>query len=362
MADEKATLIVGGKKFEDWETVWVQRIRGDGFHQFRFTAAERDLASQGYAQLQIKPEDECIIELAGDLAINGMVVTRQAAFDEGNHGVLLQGVSKTWAAARAGIVHETGNFDGKTFMQIAEEVLKPTGVKGTKIGTIGETPFRLAQVHPGENIFQFLTRLATDAKVLVSCTKDGDFLFVGEHKPQSLGALIEGQNIRKCQATISVSAQRSEYILRNQGGADDKDNMRKQSEQEAKETGKLKKVYSPIVVPNEQPTWTPKELQERAKNESMWTEAQAIQATVVVQGWTAGNGKIWEEGKSVSIKSKMAMLDMELVIQSVTFTQDNNSGTLTTLLCVPPWSLNVSGYALGQSVGATLDRTPGSPD
>ena len=140
--------------------------------------------------------------------------------------------------------------------------------------------------------------------------------------------------------------------------------MRKQAEQEAKEKGALKKVYRPILVPNEQPVWTSDELKTRAKNEKMWTEAQQVQATFVVQGWKSGTGKLWEAGADVSVKSKMAMINQDLSIQSATFTQDNNSGTLTTLLCVAPWGLNgKSDYKVSPGdIGQTLDRTPGTPD
>jgi len=365
MADDKATLIVGGGKFEDWESVWVQHTWGDPYSQFRFTAAERDLAKNGYAQLQIKPEDSCTIELAGELAITGIVITRQAAFDESNHGVLLQGVSKTWSAASSSIIHETNSFDGKSFMQIAEEVLKPTNIKGMKFGTISDKAFERQHSHPGDSIFSFLERIGKERKVIVTCDKDGNFLFVGEdHPTKQLGALVEGVNIRKCQAVISISAQRSDFILHGSSAADDKDNMRKQAEQEAKEKGALKKVYRPILVPNEQPVWTSDELKTRAKNEKMWTEAQQVQATFVVQGWKSGTGKLWEAGADVSVKSKMAMINQDLSIQSATFTQDNNSGTLTTLLCVAPWGLNgKSDYKVSPGdIGQTLDRTPGTPD
>jgi len=343
--DERATLIVGGKKFEDWETVWVQHTWGDPYSQFRFTAAER----AGEAVLQIMPEESCVIELAGELAITGIVVTRQAAFDESNHAVQLQGVSKTWAAASSSIIHKTNSYDGKSFMQIAEEILKPTGVKGMKLGTISEKPFERVHSRPGVAIFDFLKDLASERKIIVTCDKDGNFLFVGEHPDSgSLGALIEGVNIRRCQAVISISAQRSDFIVHGSSAANDQDNMRKQAEQNAEEKGTLKKIYRPILVPNEQPVWTEGELKQRAKNEAMWTEAQQVQATFVVQGWKAGTGKLWEAGKNVSVKSRMAMLNMELSIQSVTYTQDNATGTLTTLVCVAPWGLNgQSDYKVG---------------
>lgn len=336
--DEKATLIVGGSKFEDWESVWVQKTWGDSFHQFRFTCAERDEAPK-----QLKPEDECEIELAGELAITGMILTRQAAYDENSHGVMLQGVSNSWAAARSSIIHETNSFDGKTFMQIAEEVLEKTGVKGTKKGTISETKFDRMHTHIGETIFQFLERIAKERKIIVTADKDGNFLFVGEnYSGEQIGALVEGVNIKRCNAVLSVSAQRSEFLVNSSTAATDSQHGRKASEQQAKEKSKGLKRYSVLLVPNEQPVWTEDEVKKRLKNERMWTEAQQVQATIVVQGWKAGTGKLWEPGQQVSVKSKMALIDQELAIQSATYTQDDASGTLTTLVCVAPSGLNGS--------------------
>jgi hypothetical protein len=40
--EETATLIVAGRKFEDWGTVWLQHNLTDSYAQFRFTCAERD--------------------------------------------------------------------------------------------------------------------------------------------------------------------------------------------------------------------------------------------------------------------------------------------------------------------------------
>jgi prophage tail gpP-like protein len=341
--EERATLIVGGQRFEDWESVWVQKNAGDSFHQFKFQAAERDPSPKLYQLLQFKPEDECTIELAGELAITGIILTRQTAYDEGNHGVLLQGVSETWGAASSSIVHKTNSFDEKTFKQIVEEVLKPTGVKAVYRGQPSEEIFKKMHTQHGETIFDFLKRLASERKIVVTCDKEGNFLFICEqHKAESIGALIEGVNIRKCQAVISISSQRSELIVHGSSPANNDQNMRTQAEQEAIEKGTLTKIYRPIIVPNEQPVWTEKELKQRAKNEAMWTEAQQIQATFVVQGWKSGTGKLWEPDTKVSVKSKMAMLDRELIIQSVTYTQDDSSGTLTTLLCITPSGLNES--------------------
>src|SRR5262249_23183659 len=127
---EKAKLIVGGGSFEDWTSVWVQKTYGDAFDQFKFTCPDPEGASPGQiynVTQQFGPGDDCTILLAGELAITGEVLTRQTSYDANNHGVQLHGVTKTWAGTTSSIEHETSEFDGKSFKDIAEEILKKTG-------------------------------------------------------------------------------------------------------------------------------------------------------------------------------------------------------------------------------------------
>jgi prophage tail gpP-like protein len=340
---EKATLSVGGGNFEDWESVWVQHTWGDAYSLFQFTCAERDTAQ--VAQ-QFKPMDDCTVTLAGQKAIEGYILTRQVAFDAYHHGVMLGGVNKTWSAARSSIDHKTSSFDNKDFKTIADEVLKPTGIKSKTEGTLDPTKFDFMHCAPGEPIFHFLERIGRDRKIIVTCTKDGEFLFVGEGRSSgSQGQLIEGQNILKMQCVISESAQYKKYIVRGQINANDKKKYEKVARQESTADGRLKKVYSLKIIPIEQGVYNAKELQKRADNESMWTEAQEVKATIVVQGWqpggpSGGSGELWQAGKDVKVTSHMAMIDQILSIQQVTYTQDSQSGSLTTLVCVAPWGLN----------------------
>jgi prophage tail gpP-like protein len=78
----------------------------------------------------------------------------------------------------------------------------------------------------------------------------------------------------------------------------------------------------------------------RNDTETMLHEGQRIEATITVQGWFTSAGNLWQAGKKVMVQSRMAMLNMELIVQSVTFTQDSRSGSTTTLTCLQPWALN----------------------
>jgi prophage tail gpP-like protein len=359
---EVASIVVGGRRFDDWESVWVQHRWTEQYPLFRFTAAERDPVPELWQTLQFKPQDECAIYLGGMLAINGVILTRQVAYDANSHGVMLQGVGIQWYVGRASVLDEKGNFDEMTFEQIARKVIAPFGVGIHVIGSLNATPFKRLQVNPGETVWDFLERLARVRGIILGSDHLGNFLLIGDHAGSLIGSLIEGVNILKCQCVIAVENMFSEYWVRAQTAASDDQHGRQASEQECKVPGTAKR-YSPLLTPAEQPVWNLAEVCDRASNEALWHEGTIIQATITVQGWFNPAGGLWAAGADVIVRSPMAMLDMVLKVQTATFTQDRNSGTLTMLDLVAPWLLkDRSDFNVGR-VGApqapTGTRPPG---
>jgi prophage tail gpP-like protein len=359
---EIATLIVGGLKFEDWESVWIQWSWADAFSQFRFSCAEREPYPLPGQVLQFAPGTTVEIYLGGVQVITGVIITRQVAYDAESHVVQLQGVSSSWFAARSGIDHKTSDFDGKSFTQIASEILGPTGVGFTTVGEIDETPFKSgATPSAGETIIAFLERLARDRKIIVSNTPDGKFLFIGDHEWPPTGDLIEGINIKKMQCVISSDTAYSDFVVKAQKAASDSEWGAKASEQEARVKGSLG-PYSILLTAIEHPVWTAAEVAKRAQTEKMWNDDLGrIDANVLVYGWfrplpqvmqtntppdmtlggpTTGH-TLWMPGDDVIVHSPMAMLYQQpLKIRTVTWTQDNNGGTQTLLQCTLPEGLN----------------------
>jgi prophage tail gpP-like protein len=339
---EVAVLDVNGKTFEDWESVWVQQRWADSFTYFRFTAAERDpiINRKGgpfplIAKLQFKPGDKCTITLAGQLAVTGYIETRQVAYDANAHGVMLIGKSATAWAARSSVDTKTGNFDKKNIVQVAQQVIAPYGVGLRVIGSPDMTPFDKLQNEKGELVWDFLERIARPRGVVMGSDSKGNFLLIGEHSYPVVSQLVEGQNIKSCQCIITHEHIYTEYRVDGQAPASD-DNAGTASSELTGKVGGTSPVISKLITAAEQPVKTQAEIQARAKNESVWHEGTTIQATIVVQGWLRDGSSLWQAGDDVHVHSPMAMLDNTMKIQNCTFTQDNNSGTLTTLDLVNP--------------------------
>jgi prophage tail gpP-like protein len=353
-SEEVATLIVNGMIYENWETVWIHWNFGEPWAQFRFTATED--VDQSFAQFA--PGDEFEAFLGGQPVMSGVILVRQTAYDKNSHTVVLQGVSLTWYAARASIIDKKTEFEG-TFTEIASKVLAPTCSSFKTWGNISSLPFEYPQrPSPGETIFQFLERIGRNRNIMVVSDPYGDFLFIGDHAGEKVADLQEGENILKMQAIIKDLEPYSEYLIRASKPANDEQNMGSASELESKRMGTAA-CYSPHLTPIEHPAEKP-ELDLRANHEYDFNEKK-VEANVTVQGWfNSVSGMRWDPGQDVYVKSPMALLDMLMVIEAVTFTQDSRSGSLTVLKCVAPWNWNDTNWLIGEGNHHVIQAPTGS--
>jgi prophage tail gpP-like protein len=333
--NEVATLIVAGRRFEDFKTVMVEHRWAEAFPRFAFTTADIVEAPPSWEMLQFKPGDACTVYLGGHIAVNGVILTRQSVYAAENHLVRLEGVGITWAAARSSIMDKESKFDNMTFEQIARKVIAPTGVGVDVIGQLDATPFpKGTKNQPGESVWDFLENLARVRGIVLGSTPFGAMLLIGEHNYTAVENLIEGQNVLRMNCIISVAPTRSQFLVRGSSMGGDGHSGPMASEMEASVPGSLS-LYSPLLVPSEQPVWNVGELEMRANAERRWNEGERIQATCVVQGWLRAGKALWMAGDKVHVLSPMAMLDMDMKIYSATFSQDEQ-GTITTLsLCEP---------------------------
>ena len=306
-----------------------------------------------------------MIKLGGKVVLTGVIITRQVAFDDKSHGVMLEGVGITWYASRASIIDDTGNFDGLNFVQVAEKILAPTGIGMKIVGAIDPTPFKKLQAPKGETIFNFLDKLARDRKVILAQDEKGRFVFIGDHAAGIVGDLIEGVNIKSMQCVISDNDLYSEYYTDAQTAGGDDKYGKDAGEQRATAPGTAKR-YSPLMTVIEHPVWTDQEVKTRNRAETMWREGTKVEATVVVYGWFDRNHGLWGIYQNVYVRSPMAMLDMNMSIKAVTFTQDSKAGSRTTLQVVAPWRLNDmtefgTGNQLPPPADSKTDTTPAKP-
>jgi prophage tail gpP-like protein len=337
---EVAVLVVNGVKFEDWETVWVQHRWADGWPLFRFTAAENADMPVSWLSLQFKPGDSCAIYLGGQLAINGIILTRQTAYDANSHQVELSGAGKTWAAGTSSVDAEKANFDNMTLKQIADKAYGDRGVTVRQVGTLDETPFPHVQAPPGGQVFDFIDHLARQKGATLGSDHLGNMLLIGEHSGTVVQNLVEGQNIKKMQCIITNEMLSAVYSAVGQGANAEEMPAAGAAKVRADVPSEAYRGYDKFIqTPLEHPPMSQAEADARAFYEKRFRDGTQITAHATVQGWLRDNIDLWRCGEDVQVISPMAILNFIMKIQTLTFQQDNQSGTTTVLELVMPWKL-----------------------
>ena len=338
---EVAELTVNDTVFQDWETVWVQHRWADGWPLFRFTAAENATMPVSWIDLQFKPGDACTIKLGGVQAIVGIILTRQTAYDANNHMVELSGAGRTWAASTSSLDVKDSNFDGMTLQAIADKVYGKFGVSVIPVGTVDATPFPHQNGQPGITIFDFVENLARQRGATLGSDGKGNMLLIGDHVGTVVEQLVEGQNIMKMQCVISNEMMASKYSAVGQGANAESMPASQANFLEATvNSSNYRGAYKFIQQVLEHPFMNPAEVAKRAAYEAQFRDGTQIRANVTVQGWLRDGVDLWRCGDDVVVISPMAMLNFVMKIQTLTFQQDNQSGTTTTLELVMPWMLS----------------------
>lgn len=341
---EQATLIVNGRNYTEWKTVQVKHnIRGNPMYTARFTCSEAMPLAKNLDALRIKPNDVCTILLAGFGAFRGKVVTRQVYFDANNHHVEIQ-CSTIVDFNNASVISKTGEWINKTFEQIAREVLDKVGVKLIiEGGSLPAIKFPRVNAAPGESIFGFLDTLARSLAasgglgIGFTSNENGDFVVVVGPSGGS-DTLVEGENILIGREILFSSSAGSSIILYSQGPGTDQKNgaaVAHQPYYSKKETTPFTKGVPPNITHSDIPTSSTDVLKGRADNESAWSGEDEMTVEATVYGWLRPSGGLWRRNQTVNVKSPSLLMKGEpLRAKTVTFTQDDRTGTRTTLeLC-----------------------------
>jgi len=330
---EVAEITVNGKRFRDWESVTVKLAEGESNPSAKFTVSEGAPLVKTFAEMQIRPGDHCTVTLAGELAFKGYVETRQVGYTAQQHGIEIIAVGYTKALADGAAETETMEFRDKTWKQIADEVVQPAGVKVVPKSPLPNKKFDRASIPPGMSKFDFLEMLARQRGITLGSDKDGNL--TARIKWSGGGdKLVEGYNILEGREVWTINQGDGPNDAIGQTGARGPDfgakvaRSRGTSQNTSKPGGPG--VHAPNVQ-NAEHAVDKNDAQTRSDTESDQRGNEELQVTIVVQGWLRPSGGLWEPGEKAHVKSPMLIVDEELDIARVTFSQDNKKGSLTTL-------------------------------
>jgi prophage tail gpP-like protein len=344
--DEVCEIIVNGQIFRDWKSVLVNKVWMAPYDYARFTTSEGYTwedkpVPESWDVLRLRPGDYASVILGGEEALSGYITTRQAAYAASHHIVELTVKTNTWQLAKGQATSPTMELRDKTFVEAAQEIVKPFGItyehrgppptnKHERINLVGKTAWQ---------VLEELSR--SDGVVLGATPKGPGDVLVGTPENWIEGgtdAAIEGKNILEGREILSIEANpgpasvdtqnepkagrhgaQSTHMPANTGGL----------AEYAKSFG-FKGVHMPLGIRMEVPG-SASSAQGRGAFERYASGVESVILDIVVQGWKRPSGALWQKGQLVYVDSPMLIIKEGIWCKSVTFTQDDRSGTRTAL-------------------------------
>jgi prophage tail gpP-like protein len=362
---EVASVVIDGFEYATWESVMVQHRWMEAFPIFEIAVSEPTPSPTSFSALRFDIGDLVTVYLAGIQAIYGVISVRQSASDEQSHGVQLIGKGLSWQMAKSSISLGLGNFDGQSIVQIATTICAPYNVPVKVVGNVDMTPFARLQSVPGEPAWDFLERQARFRNTIIGSDEFGALLLIGQNIPAiQPDTLIEGgknRNIEKINVVKSNDTLFANYFATGQNVGSDQI-WGAAAAQIAAQVGGLDPLLSSLVIPVEEAV-AAAELQKRLLFEKQIHDATQVRATVTVPGWLRSSGDLWRVGQTYTVIAPDHFPGfpngIQLAAQVVTFQQNEESGTITTLELVLPWLLNGSLFQQGLPAGPKpSDVTP----
>lgn len=347
--EETVILTVNGRDYKDWESVTVKHEKkARPPFTCRFTCSEGTPIAKNFAVLQIKPGDKCTVTLAGFPAFKGTVMTRQVYYDANRHHIEIQ-CGTFVELSTASVITPTMEWKNQTFTQIGNDVLKRFGYAMKFEG--GSPPNKKiprVSAMMGESVQDFMDQLArsqkTDSGTGIAFTSDPQENYVVIVGPGTdRDTVTEGKDIIIGREILYNPSAANYHPTISQGPGSDKAWGAKVAHVPfAQQALEMFGGAPPSVIVGEIPTSDNQDLSERSSTEAKWKGESQITVIVTVYGWTRPSGGLWKINQKVNVYSPMLLMEGdELEAKSVTFTQDNNTGTRTTLeLC--------NALALGQ--------------
>jgi prophage tail gpP-like protein len=365
---EVAVLIVNGVYYRDWESVMVKLdFYEQAFARFRFTCSEGMPLAKNFAKLRIKPGDHVDVSLAGiKVIVDGIVYSRQVSYSARAHHIEIQGVSQSHKLTQGSVVHKTGEWKNASFQQIARSVMgSPFNVALRVIGSLPTEPFDRVHLQFGETPMQLIERLARARNIVLGSDGKPGLLATTNPGGGVQGQVIEGVNILEGRELWTYYAADKDVVAAlSQKPGGDKVSMTGAAHELFQKTnalsfgGGLGQALTKLTAA-EVPSGIP-DLRNRNDQENSKGLTERIELFITVQGWLRPDGGLWNvpspdgTGADVYVRSPMLIMDQVLHTKSVTFTQDNSTGTRTTLELV-----NILGtpQSLQEPSGAGAETT-----
>ena len=321
------TLETGGRTFQGWEQLSINRSLESGADGFSFLAAndpEDENIKSSFKPFQYQ---ECKVKIDGETIITGNIDVPSFDFNTGGKNVNIQGRSKTGVLIDCSYDGSSYQFRNMTLKDIAYQVCLPFGINVNCLNNSGN--IAEAILEPGQTPFEFLSGLAQANSLLISNDANGNLLI---YKPDISQApvqnIIEGKdNFISGSSSFDGQARFSKIKMNvQQDGANNIQGIALDS---------FITKYRPIIINGSETDGA------NVTKAAEWKRAQMLASSfgisVVMAGFRTPSGLLYSPGQIVTLKSPALHIYKEtsFLIAEPNFTIDT-SGKITQMRLVFP--------------------------
>lgn len=328
MGPELVTVDAGGQRWTAFTSVSADAAIDEAARSFRLEiAAEVGAAATAWA---FKAGTRVEIRANGDLVCIGHVDRYQPRISKDTATVTVTGRSLAADVVDSAAVDPTGRFENKTVADIGNALGKAHGITFRAVGTL--KPIKIAQVTPGETVFQVVERLARQQNLTLAGDADGNVtLYSPEKAERHAGMIAQGQNLLEGSADHNWSGRFSEYRVLGQAplgtGPD-----ALEVEAIARDSG-VSRQRTLVIV--ERTDIDKERAKGRAKARRDRAAGKSLSAQVSLQGWRDEGGQLWTPGRKVFLLSDFLRVSQDMLVERVAWSQDGN-GSISQLTLVDP--------------------------
>lgn len=326
-------LRVNGNYFGGWQSVKVELGIEQLAGTFDLTVTDKWNTTQGQRAMQIRPGQACELLIDRQTVITGYVDDTGPRYDKQSHSINVTGRDRAADLVDCSAIYKSGQWSNKKLEQIAADLCKPFGIQVMTVADTGAA-FESFSIQEGESVFETLERAARMRAVLLMSDGLGNLLITRAGTVRAPAGLAEGENILTAEGTFSWKDRFSDYIVKGQAQGNDEH----YGETVAHPSGTVKdnviNRYRPLIITAED-QGSNATLKQRAEWERNVRAGRGARATISVQGWDVG-GQLWKPNTITRLYSPLLYADMDMLITSVGYSLDDDTGTLATLQLALP--------------------------
>lgn len=322
---EPVSLHIAGQRFDGWKEIVVQRSLETLSGSFSLAMTDR-WAGQP-SRWNIEAGQACKVLIGNDLVLTGYIDRATYTVTGSRRSISISGRDLTADLIDCSADFRPGSWTGRRLEQIVADLIKPFGLTSRALAPTGAVFAKFA-VQPGEAVFDTISRLCRQRGLLAITNPAGELLLTRPGKTAAGYSLELPGNIEEISFDNDAAERFSDYVLKGYGPGGDA----AVSRPKATATDGGISRHRPLVIINDELS-SVAGLTERAKWEASVRAARGQQVQVLVSGWRAPGGALYDIDQLVSVYAPLAGVDNSLLVSGVAYSL-GPQGSRTSLTCV----------------------------